>query len=71
MARKCSFDAWLHRKRAKSNQFLWISPKYQVLTLKGQLISKANFKVVIGTKKQTKYFCISALASISGQINEM
>ena len=30
---------------------------------KGQLISKANFKVFIWTKKRMKYFCISALAS--------
>ena len=33
------------------------------LNTKGQLISKANFKVFIWTKKRTKYFCISALAS--------
>ena len=39
--------------------------------VKGQLISKANIKVFIWTKKRTKYFCISALASISGQINEI
>ena len=41
------------------------------LSDKGQLISKANIKVFIWTKKQTKYFCISALASKSGQINEL
>ena len=32
-------------------------------TPKGQLILKANFKVFIWTKKLTKYFSISALAS--------
>ena len=35
---------------------------------KGQLISKANSKLFIWTKKQRKYFCISALASKMGQI---
>ena len=35
---------------------------------KGQLISKANFKVFVWTKKRTIFFCISALASKMGQI---
>ena len=39
--------------------------------LKGQLISKTNFKVFIWTKNQRKYFCISALASKSGQIKKI
>ena len=33
------------------------------VSTKGQLISKANFKNLIWTKKQHKYFCISDLAS--------
>ena len=38
---------------------------------KGQLISKANSKVFIWTKNQRKYFCISGLASKSGQIRKI
>ena len=35
----------------------------KLINTKGQLISKANLKVFILTKKRIKYFCISALAS--------
>ena len=45
------------------NEFIWAQ-----LDSKGQLISKANFEVFIWTKKRTKYFYISALASKIGQI---
>ena len=39
---------------------------------KGQLISKAKFKVFIWTKNWTKiFFCISALASKMGQIKKI
>ena len=38
---------------------------------KGQLILKANSNLFIWTKNQHKYFCISALASKSGQIKKI
>ena len=38
------------------------------LEAKGQLISKADLKVLIWTKNQRKYFCISALASKMSQL---
>ena len=37
---------------------------------KGRLFSKANFEVFIRTKKQTKIFFISALASKMGEIKK-
>ena len=66
--------------KIKSN-FLWFCPTYSQIAknnvsweffdlkdaTKGQLISKANFKVFIWTKTQRKYFCISAQASKMGQ----
>ena len=36
---------------------------YVYVYIKGDLISKGLFKVFICTKKEQKYFCISALAS--------
>ena len=38
---------------------------------KGQLISKANFKVLFEPKTERKYCSISALASKKGQIKKM
>ena len=38
---------------------------------KGRLILKANFRIFIWTKNRTIYFWISALGSMSGQINEI
>ena len=45
---------------------------FSILLYKGQLISKANSKLFIWTKKPTKFFfCISELASKSGQIKKI
>ena len=38
-------------------------PSFIYSSSEGQLISKANFKAFIWTKKTTKLFCISVLAS--------
>ena len=46
-------------------------PLILMVLAKGQLILKANFEFFFEPKKGTKYFFISALASLSGQINEI
>ena len=47
------FRETMENQRVNSNWFQW-TPWFQ--TLKGQLISKTNFKVFISTKKPTKFF---------------
>ena len=54
----------------KSLDKSWNFSRLESLT-KGQLISKANFKVFIWTKKQWKYFCISAQAFKSSWIKKI
>jgi hypothetical protein len=44
---------------------------FKIRLSKGQLISKANSKFSFEPKNQRKYFCISALASKSGQIKKI
>ena len=46
-----------------------LTPTKAIRINKGQLISKANFS--FESKNQRKYFCISALASKSGQIKKI
>ena len=52
-----------HRRFRRESQGFGFSQWNQLWTGKGQLISKANFRVFIWTIKQQKYFWISALAS--------
>ena len=51
--------------------YRFFSRDFLIVFTKGQLISKANFKVFIWTKNQRKYFLISVLASKSGQIKKI
>ena len=56
----------------RAMEFLEKMLNTDLLTFKGQLISKENSKLFIWTKKtKQKYFCSSALATKNGQIKKI
>ena len=59
-------DLCINQDNAKQMYLVWYE-----WGAKGHLISKAIYKLFIGAKKPTKYFCISVLVSKNGQINKM